>query len=90
MLWWMRRPFIRRLQRLSIGYVVRKKGPSAREKYLAQERWARRHGLNLIHVSLRLLLISIGCTLIYFGFLELVTRGYFMIPTNASPTADQP
>ncbi len=80
MLWWMRRPFIRRLQRMSLAYVMRRKGESARTKYLSQERWARRHGLNLIHTSLRLLMISIGCTAIYFGFLEAVEKGYFQIP----------
>lgn len=85
MLWWMRRPFIRHLQRTSLAWVVRRKGDSARANYLRQERWARRHGLNLIHASLRILAISMGCTAIYFGFLEAIERGYFQLPVRGMP-----
>lgn len=82
MLWYMRRPMIRRMQRAAPRLLPERMRPRAREKYLAQERWARRYGLRVIHSMLLVLLISIGMTLIFQGFLELISQGYFAVPDS--------
>ncbi len=76
MLWIMRRPVIRRAQRGSVNLFPERMRPWARENYLSQERWARRYGLRLITLVVRLFVLSVAATAIYMGLLELFNRGW--------------
>jgi hypothetical protein len=75
MLWLMRRPAMRRLQRNSVKLLPESKREKAWQNIRRQEAWARDNGLPLLKVVITFLLISIGLTLTWLFVLELITRG---------------
>lgn len=84
MLWWMRRPFIRRLQRWSLTlFPEGPKREKARQNYLRQERFARRIGLPVLRVAVGAFVVVVQLTLVYFLILEAFNRGW--IPTTLKP-----
>jgi hypothetical protein len=76
MLWLMRRPAIRRLQRLSFQLVPEARREKAFRSYRAQEDWAREHGLPLLRFLITIFLISLMFTGIWFLVLEGMQRGW--------------
>ncbi len=82
MLWFIRRPAIRRLQRASLMLVPESRRERAHQSMIAQERLARRIGLPTLRFVLRLLFFSIFMTLFLSWFLDAVDSGRVVIPTR--------
>lgn len=80
MLWFMRRPPIRRMQRSWVSLVPEKRRSLAWASFIAQEKWAREHGLGLIRLMVLVVLASAGLTLAWTIVLELFAWG--IIPTD--------
>lgn len=90
MLWVMRRPHVRRLQRAMILAVPVKVRPKALKTFLAQERFARRHGLPILTFFVGLFFVSFAFTVVYYGMTEVLERGWIRLPQQeeaSAPTA---
>ena len=90
MLWLMRRRWIRRLQRGMIGAVPPAARPKFHAMFLAQERFARRHGLRTLTLVVGLFFVSVAFTFVYAGMTEVFNRGWISIPTNQEELASEP
>ena len=64
-LWFMRRPWMKRLQRGAMGLVPPPRRPRARDSFIRQNRFARRYGLITLTVSLNLLFASVLLTVCF-------------------------
>jgi len=84
MLWLMRRPFIRRMQRGSLNLIPASRREKARQSYLRQERFARRIGLPLVTFVVGLAFLSILATAMTMLILEGINQGWFLVPTRSS------
>lgn len=80
MLWLMRRPWMKRLQRASLNLFSGERRERARSSMVRQNRWARRTGLSLLTFSVNMLLASMIITGSYFLILNLYESGYFNGP----------
>jgi hypothetical protein len=80
MLWIMRRPWMKRLQRRSSKLFSDSYRPNAMSSLQRQNRFARRYGLKLLTMSFMLLLGSVAITGTYFGALFLYESGYLTPP----------
>lgn len=65
MLWLMRRPWMRRLQRRSFSLFGEERRALAYAKHKRQERFARRYGLPLVRLVILVFLLSMTFTLVY-------------------------
>lgn len=75
MLWLMRRPWMKRLQRSSTKLFPASMQDKARRSMIRQNRFARRIGLPMLTVSMNLFLASIILTGTYFAVLNLYESG---------------
>lgn len=82
MLWYMRRPFIRRLQRAAINLAKPEKREKARQAMIKQEKFARRIGLPLITFVVRFFFLSVVLTYLTMFILNGVADGWLVIPTQ--------
>ncbi|QYK54086.1 MAG: hypothetical protein KF824_04120 [Fimbriimonadaceae bacterium] len=82
MLWYMRRPFIRRLQRAAINLAKPEKREQARQTMIKQEKFARRIGLPLITFVVRFFFLSAALTYLTMFILNGVADGWLVIPTQ--------
>jgi hypothetical protein len=82
MLWMMRRPWMKRLQRAAEGLVPERKRERVKVSMNRQNRWARRVGLRLLTFSFNVLLGSMIVTGAYFLILGIYEAGY-LDPTEA-------
>ncbi|HRF59176.1 MAG TPA: hypothetical protein PLH94_04590 [Fimbriimonadaceae bacterium] len=80
MLWLMRRPWMRRLQRWTISRVPPERRDAARRSMYRQDRFARRHGLRVLTFAITLLLGSLLLTLFWFLGLALYEAGALTPP----------
>jgi hypothetical protein len=80
MLWLMRRRGIRRFQRRMISAVPAPARPRFHEMFLAQERFARRHGLRMLTLVVGLFFVSLAFTMVYSGMTEIFNRGWLKLP----------
>lgn len=77
MLWFMRRPAIRRLQRGHVLLFPKGAREEAWRRFRAQERFARRHGLTLLRWTMVLALSLFVMSLAYLFVMRLVESGAF-------------
>lgn len=80
MLWVMRRRGVRRLQRRMISTVPARIRPRFYSMFLAQERFARRHGLRILTLVVGLFFISVAFSMVYAGLTEVFNRGWIRLP----------
>ena len=82
MLWVMRRPWMKRLQRASAKLFPESRREKAKRSMNKQNQWARKVGLQLLTFSINMLLGSMIITGAYFLILGLYESGY-LNPTEA-------
>jgi hypothetical protein len=82
MLWLMRRPWMKALQKRWLTWVRESKRDSARIAVRRQNRWARKWGLPLITISVNLLLASVLLTMVYLLAINLYESGAFTVPAE--------
>jgi hypothetical protein len=80
MLWLMRRPWMKALQRRSMGFFRVRENPRKWEHFKKQNRWARRWGLPMLVFSINLLLGSVLLTFTYLTAINLYTSGALQVP----------
>lgn len=80
MLWLMRRPWMKRLQRASIGWMKPERRERVWESMQRQNAFALRYGLGILTVAVYLLLLSFLFTGSYFLLLSLQERGVLSVP----------
>lgn len=66
------------MQRTMLGLVPERYREAARQSGIRQEKFARKHGLMLLTLSLNLLFLSILATLTYMFMLEAFERGWIV------------
>ncbi|MBS1717848.1 MAG: hypothetical protein JSS72_08975 [Armatimonadetes bacterium] len=77
MLWFIRRPLIRRWQRFAFyERVPVERREKSWEHFKAQNRWASKHGLKLITFLMNLLFASIIINVTYYGMEYLFEEGF--------------
>ena len=76
MLWLMRRPWMKNLQRASLKLAPASRRESVQRSMNRQNQWARRRGLALLSFSIAMLLASMVVTGAYFAVLALYDGGY--------------
>lgn len=82
MLWFMRRPWMKRLQRASRNLFPANKRDQAWRSMVRQNRWARKVGLPMLTVAVNLLLASLVLTTTYFVVLGMYESGTFTAPDS--------
>lgn len=82
MLWLIRRPLSRRLQRASLKLAPESKREKFRQSMIAQERFARRIGLPVLRFVLRVFFLSAFLTLAISYVLDEIEAGRLIIPTQ--------
>lgn len=82
MLWYMRRPGIKRLQRLAMSWGSPARQAASRKSILGQNRIARRFGLPILTFTFNLLLASIILTGIFQLCLWMFDSGVLTMPDN--------
>ncbi len=87
LLWVMRRPWIKRLQKSWIRIVPVKRRDLARRNLQSQNRWALKHGLSLLVIAMNFLLASVMVTLFYLIAINLYEAGSFEVPKKADAVA---
>ena len=83
-LWLMRKPFIRNLQRKSLQLVRPERREAAWQGIIRQNQWARRHGLTILSVTTKLVVASIILQIAYALVMELIESG--ALPSGPQPT----
>lgn len=82
-LWWMRRPFIKRLRRNTPNLLPEHMRKRAWENMKAHDAWAMKHGVTLLTVAINIFMMSVVFTYAYVGVSKLAERtdtsGYFRI-----------
>lgn len=86
MLWLMRRPWMRRLQRRWLLMVPEHRRARALESMVAQNRFALRYGLRTLVVCFNVLYASIALTVVYSVVVRLYLSGALTFPHEAQPT----
>ena len=74
-LWVMRRPWIHRLQRASLGLMRPHRREAAWQGLVRQNRFARRYGLRTLQVTFFVMLASVLLTAAYMGCLWMFDSG---------------
>jgi hypothetical protein len=90
LLWVMRRPWMKRLQKGWLNWVREAKRQGAAESVKKQNRWARRFGLPLLTLAMNLLLVSVILTVAYLTAINLYEAGAFSVPTTPQTSQLQP
>ncbi len=80
MLWLMRRPWMKDLQRRSTKMFGIKFAAKAQASLVSQNRFARKHGLGILRASIVLFLASIAITFTFFFALYLYDIGALSVP----------
>ena len=80
MLWLMRRPWMKRLQRGWAQALPARMREGARASVSRQNRFARRYGLPMLTFSVNLLLASVALTLAFLVALRLAESGALSLP----------
>jgi len=78
MLWLIRRPSARRMQRAALNLVPSRYREAARLSGVKQERFARKYGLAVVSLSLNLIMLSVVASLAYAFMLEAFERGWIV------------
>jgi len=86
MLWFMRRPWMKDLQRRSTRMFGPRFEERAWQHLTGQNRIARRYGLGLLRISVMLFIGSVMITLTYFGALYLYETGVLTAPQSNAGT----
>lgn len=74
MLWFMRRPLIKRTQRWA--FDLGNPGPSKRrDHFIAQERFARKYGLDILTWLLNILVVAVFCAFAYVWSVNMSLEG---------------
>jgi len=84
MLWLMRRPWMKALQRKSTTIFGGRFQEKARHSLVSQNRFARKHGLVMLTVALNLMLASFAVTGTYFAVIALYENGTLTLPEKLS------
>jgi hypothetical protein len=82
-LWWMRRPWIKRLRRRAVD-AQRARGISGWRSIAVQDQFAMRHGRRLLTLSFAALVSSIYFVSFYTAAVKLVELGVLQPPESAS------
>lgn len=88
LLWTMRRPWMKRLQRAATSLVPAERRDRMRQSVIKQNKWARRYGFTLLAVSLNMLLASAIVTSTYFLVLGLYESGALSVPDSMKHAAN--
>lgn len=88
MLWWMRRPFVRRLRRQSLALVPTPMRERVRRSMGRQDRFALRVGLRWLEWAFALLLLSVLTTGAFLTVLRLQDAGALSVPERGATTDD--
>ncbi len=83
MLYFMRRPWMKRLQHRWLREVPNDRYKQFPESFKSQNRFARRWGLPLLKFSLNMFLASVFITAAYFAAISMYENGYFNPPARA-------
>lgn len=84
MLWLMRRPWMKRVQRWSWQILPESKREKARLNLQRQNLFALRYGLRLLRVTIMMFFGSVLLTLTYLMVLELQQAGALEVPQGTS------
>ncbi|MFM9873728.1 MAG: hypothetical protein ACKVQS_09725 [Fimbriimonadaceae bacterium] len=90
MLWSIRRPAARKLQRAALNLVPESRREAAHQSAIKQEKFARKIGLPLLTFVINLFFISVALTLILLFVLNANAEGWLVIPTREALNLDQP
>jgi hypothetical protein len=83
MLWLMRRPWMKRLQKASFHLVPPSRRDGAMASLRAQNRWARHFGLRILTFSMNIFLGTVLVTSMYVSAVYLQSEGLFTPPEQA-------
>ena len=86
MLYFMRRPWIKRLQHRWLRPVEGERYKRFPEGFVKQNRFARKFGLPLLKLSINLFLASVFITGAYYAIIYLFESGYFNPPPSRVAT----
>lgn len=84
MLWFLRRP---RIKAWRLRLITGGRNDRSKERFIAQERFARRHGLRLIRSVLTIFIISVMATMLYLFGIRAVNEGWLKLPDSAQDRA---
>ncbi len=80
MLWLIRRPFSRRLQRALIKTVPEGQlRESAGKRMLAQEKWARKYGLKVLEFVFAVFYYCLGLAFVMFLVMQAIEHGWLQV-----------
>jgi hypothetical protein len=82
MLWFMRRPLIKRMRRNAPNLLPERKRAAAWENIKAQDRWAMKHGQSMIRFSLNVFFASCFVTAVYMALLRAQEIGLLREASN--------
>lgn len=82
MLWLIRRPLSRKLQRAAVNLAPPHRREKVRTSMIQQERFARRIGLPLLTFVIRLFFVSVFLTFTLLFILTAQAEGWLIIPTR--------
>lgn len=85
MLWLMRRPWMKRLQRMSFNLVPESRRAKAWEKHRRQNAFALKYGLTMVTIAVNLFLASVLVTAAYMFALSLYDSGALSGPGTREP-----
>jgi hypothetical protein len=84
MLYFMRRPFIKRLQRRWLREVPGEPYKRFPKAFVRQNRFARRFGLHLLTFTFNLFLVSVFITFAYQAATSMLESGFFQPPERVA------
>jgi hypothetical protein len=90
MLWSIRRPAARKLQRAALNLIPESHRESAHKSAIKQEKFARKIGLPLLTFVINLFFVSVALTFMLLFILNAVADGWLVIPTREALNLDQP
>jgi len=82
LLWLMRRPWMKRIQRRWLGWVRESRRQGAVKAVKSQNKLARRWGYKTLRLVMNLLLASVLVTVFYLLTLNLYESGAFQVPVK--------
>lgn len=89
MLWWMRRPFIKRMRRAAMRLRGPEKEAAAWASLRRQDAFARRWGLPLLTLVFNLFLASVALTFTFYAVLALYNGGFLEPPERLVRGSDR-
>jgi len=79
MLWLMRRPWMKRLQKAWLKFVPEGRRVRANDSLRSQNRWALKYGLRLLTGAMNFLIASMLVTILYLVAINLYEAGSFQV-----------